>query len=49
MLSLPSGKNSNLCVVIIAGSGAAKKVCGLERTREGATMDNFNFQPYGDY
>ena len=25
------------------GSGAAEKVCGLERTREGATMGNFNF------
>ena len=26
------------------------KGCGLERTREGATMNNFNFsQPYGDY
>ena len=34
------------------GSGAAEKVCGLERTREGATMGNFNFyikQPYRDY
>ena len=34
------------------GSDAAKKAYGLERTREGATMDNFNFyikQPYGDY
>ena len=26
-----------------AGSGAAERVCGLERTREGATMGNFNF------
>ena len=25
------------------GSGAAERVCGLERTREGATMGNFNF------
>ena len=28
---------------VYVGSGAAKKVCGLERTREGATMGNFNF------
>ena len=25
------------------GSGTAERVCGLERTREGATMGNFNF------
>ena len=25
------------------GSGAAERLCGLERTHEGATMDNFNF------
>ena len=31
------------------GSGAAEKLCGLERTREGATMGNFNFSAYGDY
>ena len=27
----------------LVGSGAAERVCGLERTREGATMGNFNF------
>ena len=25
------------------GSGATKRLCGLERTRDGATMGNFNF------
>ena len=37
----------------IVGSGAAERLCELERTREGVTMGNFNFhyiiQPYGDY
>ena len=28
---------------MLVGSGATESVCGLERTREGATMGNFNF------
>ena len=32
-----------LALVDIVGSGVAERVCGLERTREGATMGNFNF------
>ena len=31
------------------GSGAGEKVCGLERTREGATMGNFNFLALGGF
>ena len=30
-------------LIPLVGSGAAERVCGLERTREGATMGNFNF------
>ena len=40
----PEGKRRKLpAMVVVVGSGAAEKVCGLERTHEGATMDNFNF------
>ena len=30
-------------LIPLVGSGTAEKVCGQERTREGATMGNFNF------
>ena len=33
----------NLALIPLVGSGAAKRVYGIERTREGATMGNFNF------
>ena len=44
MIILPiEASQHNLALIPLVGSGAAEKVCGLERTREGATMGNFNF------
>ena len=52
MIYLPMIASQHDRSIPLVGSGAAEKVCGLERTREGATMGNFNFfikQTYGDY
>ena len=44
MIILPiEASQHNLALIPLVGSGAAERVCGLERTREGATMGNFNF------
>ena len=43
MIILPIEHHCTTALIPLVGSGAAEKVCGLERTREGATMGNFNF------
>ena len=44
MIILPiEASQHDLTLIQLVGSGTAERVCGLERTREGATMGNFNF------
>ena len=44
MILLPiEASQHNLSLIPLVGSGTAERLCGLERTREGTTMDNFNF------
>ena len=44
MVILPiKASQHDLALIPLVGSGAAERVCGLERTHEGATMGNFNF------
>ena len=44
MIILPiEASQHNMSLIPLVGSGTAEKVCGLERTREVATMGNFNF------
>ena len=43
MIILPIEASQHDRSVPLVGSGAAEMVCGLERTREGATMGNFIF------